>query len=93
MNAILAVLALMNLVGLVLLWLHIDRSSGETRQLGARVSQLETSIAYLPTHRELAEIRNALGTLANSVAGLAERSESTSEMVHSIQQYLMEKNG
>lgn len=84
------VLGVVNLGGLVLLWLHIDRRGEDTRALGDRVSRLETNISYLPKHRELTEIRTALGQLSSSVAALTERSEATSDMLRAIQTHLMD---
>lgn len=89
---LLMLLGILNLIGLVALWIHMDRRGKETSSLNVRVSQLETNFNYLPRHRELTEIRASLAELSNAVAGMRERTEATTLMLRSIQTHLQERS-
>lgn len=96
---VLILLGVCNLIGLGLLWLHMDRRADETRRQGeriggidGRVGRLEERINYLPTHRELAEIRTAIGAVCAEMSALRERSQVTCEMVRTIQDHLLQED-
>lgn len=55
-----------------------------------RLSVLETRVAHMPTHNDLAAIQMQLRDMSSDVATVIERSETTLEMVRSIQQHLVE---
>lgn len=80
----------LNLIGLISIWVYLDRRTTDVYALSARVSKLETSFAYLPTHQELVDIRNAISTLATETSAMRERTENSSLMLRTIQKYLTE---
>ncbi len=93
------VLGVLNLVGLACLWLHMDRRAAASHRQGERIGELdgrmgrlEERVNYLPTHRELAEIRTALGIVSGELSAIRERSQVTCEMVRTIQEHLLEED-
>lgn len=59
-------------------------------EMHARISVLETQMRHVPTHGDLMHIRNELRDVNGTLAAVNERSESTVDMVRSIQKYLLE---
>ena len=72
--------------------LAADVRMGATRDtdLDRRLVILETKMPHVPTHADLQGIRQEMRDLNEAVAAIGERSETTQEMVHSIQRYLLE---
>lgn len=58
--------------------------------LEMRVAVLETTIRHMPTHGDLQAIQRELRDLNGTVAGLSERSETTLDLVRTIQEHLLE---
>lgn len=69
---------------------HASEVATTLRDHGHRLSVLETTVRHMPRHNDLIDIRRELSVLNGTVAAIEERSESTLEMVRSIQQHLME---
>jgi hypothetical protein len=69
-----------------------QRQGERIGDLDGRVGRLEERVNYLPTHRELAEIRNALGIVNAELSAIRERSQVTCEMVRTIQEHLLEED-
>lgn len=59
-------------------------------EMHARISVLETQMRHVPTHGDLMHIKNELRDVNGTLSAVNERSESTVEMVRSIQKYLLE---
>lgn len=89
---VLLLVSVINVIGMIAMWIHLDRHGVDGHKLANRVSQLETTVSYLPTHRELAEIRNVLGDLSNSVSAVRERTELSSMVLRTIQKHLSESS-
>lgn len=89
---VLLLVSVINVLGMVAMWIHLDRHGTDGRALATRVSKIETTISYLPTHRELAEIRNLLSELSNEIGAMRERTEMSSMMLRTIQKYLSENS-
>jgi hypothetical protein len=60
-------------------------------EMHTRISVLETKMNHVPTHGDLTLIKNELRDVNGTLSAVNERSESTVDMVRSIQKYLMEK--
>jgi len=69
---------------------YATRVGESLRDHGHRIAILETTIRHMPTHGDLLGIRGELNSLNGTVSALNERSETTHEMVRSIQQHLLE---
>lgn len=69
---------------------HASEVATTLRDHGHRLSVLETTVRHMPRHNDLTEIRRELSVLNGSISAIEERSQSTQEMVRSIQQHLME---
>jgi hypothetical protein len=67
--------------------IHAERA--RDGEMHTRVSVLETKMAHVPTHADLQGIRQEMRSLNEAVAAIGERSETTQEMVQTIQQYLL----
>lgn len=89
---VLLLVSVINVIGMVAMWIHLDRHGVDGRALANRVSKLETSVSYLPTHRELVEIRNLLAELSNELAAMRERTELSAMVLRTIQQHLSENS-
>lgn len=59
-------------------------------EMNTRISVLETQMRHVPTHSDLILIKNELRDFNGTLSAVNERSESTVEMVRSIQKYLLE---
>lgn len=74
---------LANLIGLVMLWVHLDRRGTDTRNLDRRVTQLEAQVSGGLSPEE---IRELFGRLADMEARL----EVIDERSARIDKFLME---
>lgn len=63
----------------------------EASRLERNHAVLEATVAGLPTHDDLGDIREALSSLARNVASVDERSLSTLNSVRRIESYLLER--
>lgn len=67
----------------------------DRRQQSGRIEKdhavLAATVAGLPTHDDLGEIREALNVLAKNVASVDQRSVTTLNSVHRIETYLLER--
>lgn len=68
----------------------VPQFNAKDADLHTRVSVLETQLRNMPTHADLVAINRCLATLSSELSAVSERSESTQDMVRSIQQHLME---
>lgn len=91
MDAVLLVFMALNLIGIVLLWLRIDRSSSDLRHLDTRVTKLEVRLVGLPTHHELTKIRDCISVISADVSGMNERTGVTAGMVATIQRHMLQE--
>lgn len=82
---ILAVLALANLIGLVLLWIHIDRNTNSSRAQDMRITRLEERQAAAISHQEVRQIHERLANIEGSVA-------TTKDLMKTIQEHLLEND-
>lgn len=82
------------------LWIYL-RARGDQRwetlqrrqqRVESRLSALEVRVESLPTQDDLIEIRDRLGHIDKTTAGLEERSSLTLSSVRRIEQYLMESS-
>lgn len=71
--------------------------ASQKRQMQDQINRVETRSAVhearlgsMPTHADLQEIRRELTSVKTTVSSIDERSETTQEMVRSIQTYLLE---
>jgi chromosome segregation ATPase len=69
---------------------RFSQAHQERSQLDHRLRAVETRMGKLPTHQDLADIREQLVDVREGVAALHERTEATLAAVHSIQTHLME---
>jgi hypothetical protein len=76
---------LANLIGLVMLWVHLDRRGTDTRNLDRRVTQLEAQVSG---GLSAEEIRELFGRLADMEARL----EVIDERSARIDKFLMEES-
>jgi hypothetical protein len=79
---LLALAVLLNTVLLVVLWGRQDTKRSLIESVDKRVSVLEARLT------DVGEVKSRLADLSHDVAALNERSETTLEMVHSIQEFL-----
>lgn len=87
---VLLLVSVINVIGMVAMWIHLDRHGTDGRNLATRVSRLETSFSYGPKHSDLTAMRNLLSDLSNDVAALRERTELSAMVLRTIQQHLSE---
>jgi len=70
---------------------EIHAAAARDSEFHTRISILETKMSHVPTHADLQGIRQEMRSLNEAVAAIGERSETTQEMVQTIQQYLLTK--
>lgn len=70
---------------------EVNERRVETSRLERNHAVLEATVAGLPTHDDLWEIREALSLLAKNVASVDQRSVTTLNSVHRIESYLLER--
>lgn len=69
---------------------ELRASAVRDAEFHTRLSVLETKMMHVPTHADLVGIRQEMRAMNETVAAIGERSETTQEMVHSIQRFLIE---
>lgn len=89
---IIVTLLLVNSVGVLVLGYRSNQDAGTDRQLERRLSGLEVRVENMPTHRDLAELRAAINSMATDVATLTGQNETQSQMLRTIQTHLMEQD-
>lgn len=72
----------------IVLWLH----GSENRTLDRRMSVLETRVQSMPTHHDLLELREDVTHVAESIADLNGKTAAMTQMLRTIQEYLLEKD-
>ena len=70
--------------------LQLQEAIARDAAFNTRVSVLEVQMKHVPTHGDLVAIREEMREMNGVVSAIAERSESTQEMVTTIQRYLLE---
>lgn len=79
-------LAALAVIGLIL-W----RRGADNRNLDARLIALETRVQTMPTHHDLLELRNDMANVAQSIGELNGQTQTMTQMLRTIQEYLLEK--
>lgn len=69
---------------------ELRTSAVRDAEFHTRLSVLETKMHHVPTHADLVGIRQEMRDLNETVAAIGERSETTQEMVVTIQRFLIE---
>lgn len=87
---VLLLVSVVNVIGMIAMWIHLDRHGSDGRALATRVSRLETSFSYGPKHSDLAAMRNLLADLSNDIAAMRERTELSAMVLRTIQQHISE---
>jgi hypothetical protein len=90
--AVIIALLVINLVGLLAVGLRIGSQGSENRALESRLTKLEARVENLPTHRDLADLRDDLSDLVRNVAEISGQAETQTRMLRSIQEHLLENN-
>jgi phage shock protein A len=90
-------LLLLVLLGLAIVARHLGRQTAETSQrsvshraLDSRLTRLEARVDHLPTHRDLLDLRAAVGEVSESVAQINGQTAAISQMLRSIQEHVLE---
>lgn len=65
---------LANLIGLVMLWVHLDRRGADTRNLDRRVTQLEAQVSGGLSPEEIRELFGRLADMEARLQVIDERS-------------------
>lgn len=90
--AVIIALLVINLIGLVLLGVRINGQSNDASDLDKRLTRLEARVDNLPTHRDLADLRNGITEVVESVAALNGHTQAMTQMLRTIQEHLLEND-
>jgi predicted PurR-regulated permease PerM len=90
--AVIIALLLINLIGLLVVGVHISGQSAYTRQLDSRVTQLEALVKYLPTHQDLASLRAEINKVVETSAAISGQTHAMTQMLRTIQEHLLEND-
>lgn len=85
------VLLLVNLVGLIMVGVRINYQMVDARGMEKRLNKLEANVEHLPTHHDLHELQRNFNVVAESVASVGGKVETMTQLLKTIQEYLLEK--
>lgn len=85
-------LLVLNLVSVLLIGLRVALLGIDDRRLDRRLTTLETRVENLPTHRDLSALRNDIAEVVGSVEALGGQTATMTQMLRTIQEYLLEKD-
>jgi uncharacterized membrane protein YfbV (UPF0208 family) len=85
-------LLLANLIGLLWLGQRASGQSNENRSLSDRLTHLEAKVNTMPTHRDLAELREDFSEVAETTAALSGQMTTVLQLLRTIQDHLLEND-
>lgn len=91
-EVLLMALLSLNLLGLVVVAVRLSFLDSDDRKLDRRLTQLEARVDNLPTHRDLGELRSDIAGVVESVAAIAGQTQTMTQMLRTIQEYLLEND-
>lgn len=91
--AVIIALLVTNLIGLLVIGNRVSRQSNDASDLDKRLTRLEARVENLPTHRDLAAMNSGINETAEAVAMLNGQMTTVAQMLRSIQDHLIDKEG
>lgn len=85
-------LLVINLLGLLVIGLIVNSQSRDNKDMDKRLTTLEARVNTLPTHTDLASIREDISSVVTTCAGIDGRTEAMALTLSTIQRHLMESN-
>lgn len=86
-------LLLLNLIGLVMVGVRISAQNKDSREQDSRLTRLEARVDNLPTHRDMTALSRSINETAETVATISGQTQAMTQMLRSIQEHLLEKEG
>lgn len=86
------VLLLVNLAGMLVIGIRVGLLAADDRKQDRRLTQLETRVENLPTHRDLTELRSGIAEVVESVAAINGQTLAMTQMLRTIQEHLLEND-
>lgn len=91
-TAVIIALLLANLVGLLWLGQRVSGQSTENRALADRITHLEARVNTMPSHRDLADLREDISEVNEAAAAINGQMQTMTQLMRTIQEHLLEND-
>lgn len=91
-TAVIIALLLINLVGLLVVGAYVSSQAKDNQRQDRSLTELESRVANMPTHRDLMELRGDLSKVVETVAVIRGQTQTMTQLLRTIQEHLMEND-